>query len=326
MARRDFSNVEVAVRQGQKARIALSGLSGAGKTLTALQIAKTLTDGGNVLVADTENRTASLYSDELDGWTYNVFNWEPPFDPRELTKALVSWQDAYDAIILDSFSAFWSDQGGVLEIVSQSRGDWKEGTRIQNEMVKQILHTKCHLIACMRSKPGIEMERDEQTGKVKVTKLGLEPIQRNTTIYEFNDHNTIDLDNHSMKVEKTRFSALDKQVFYPETGTKKYAELMRDWLAGAEAREVNDRATDNVLSSLEAREMEVDAATTITPGQMEELTALFNAIKKSEDRTKAKAAFAKKWGNPANLLTSDYAAALADAEGLATNAAELISV
>jgi len=53
-----------AVRSQAKLKLALTGPSGSGKTYSALQLAKGL--GGKVAVLDTENGSASLYSDSFE--------------------------------------------------------------------------------------------------------------------------------------------------------------------------------------------------------------------------------------------------------------------
>ena len=67
-----------ASRQQLKARIAITGPSGAGKTYTAIEFAQTLQGDGRTVVIDSERGSASWYSDR---WDYDVVDWAPPYDP-----------------------------------------------------------------------------------------------------------------------------------------------------------------------------------------------------------------------------------------------------
>ena len=55
-----------AERHSVKLKIAVDGPSGSGKTLGALALAHGITKGGRIAVADSENKSASLYSDRYD--------------------------------------------------------------------------------------------------------------------------------------------------------------------------------------------------------------------------------------------------------------------
>jgi AAA+ ATPase superfamily predicted ATPase len=56
--------IKKANRKNAKLRLALTGVSNSGKTTGALKIAKGL--GGKIVVIDTENKSADLYSDITD--------------------------------------------------------------------------------------------------------------------------------------------------------------------------------------------------------------------------------------------------------------------
>src|SRR5579859_8010062 len=154
-----LSLAQPAVRAGQKARIALTGPSGAGKTWTALSIATVLAaDEGKVLLIDTEEGSGALYADEF---RYEHLRWMPPYDPRELTDTLGAAGHEYAVVIVDSLSHFWDDEGGTLDIVDSvaarsSSGNtfaaWKQGTPIQKDMVRSFLRCTAHVIVTMRSK------------------------------------------------------------------------------------------------------------------------------------------------------------------------------
>ena len=133
--------IEKATRKKQKLRLLVEGQSGAGKTYSALLLAKTI--GKSICVIDTEDGSASLYEDLCD---FDVINMQPPYSPNNLIMAIEQVEKAgYDVIIVDSLSAFWSSQGGILDQqnVEVNKGTnsfqaWGKLSPIQNKMLEKI--------------------------------------------------------------------------------------------------------------------------------------------------------------------------------------------
>ena len=72
--------IEKATRKKQKLRLLIEGAAGSGKTMTALKIAKGLVgEDAKIVVLDTENGSASLYSDRFDFYTTEL---KPPYSPQ----------------------------------------------------------------------------------------------------------------------------------------------------------------------------------------------------------------------------------------------------
>lgn len=233
--------VEDAVRRGNKARVALAGPAGSGKTFTALTIATELAKGGDILVLDTERGSASLYADLF---TFKTIRWEPPYDPRELAQEVIANCTGFEVIVIDSLSHFWKGEGGTLAIVdqvaAQQRGPdnkfaaWNTGTKAQDQMVSALLTSPCHVIATMRSKMAYVQEKvtdDKGREKTQIRRLGMEPVQRDDLEYEFTV--TADLDKeHNLRIEKTRCSVLADAVF--EAGqASQMGRTLKEWLDGA---------------------------------------------------------------------------------------------
>lgn len=316
----DFGEVSVATREGQKARLAVSGLSGSGKTYSSLVIAKILTSDGNVLVIDTEKKSSGLYADEYKDakgkvWKFDVLNWLPPFDPRKLTNAVKHFSEKYDAIIIDSHSHFWSSEGGLLEIVDNAgRGKgnyvdttkgWKVGTPIQNEMIDAILRADCHVILCMRARASIEVEKGAN-GKLQVRKIPLKIVQREDTIFEMTIAVTVNED-HSMTIDKSRYSKLeDMKHFKPGNDTAKFAEILSEWLNGAEAVQSTQEMEASIKATLEESIDEADAPKAEDPDdiisatQLGEIRDMFGNFKYFQAADKQKE-FVELFGSPADL-------------------------
>lgn len=219
-------------------RLALSGISGSGKTYSALNIARYLVPGGKIAVIDTEHGSASKYADVF-GFDVVELNDYSPRGYIAMIQAAAA--NGYDVLIIDSLSHAWVGEGGVLDLVnkatlaSKSKNayteGWSKGTPAQNALVEAILSAPCHVIATMRAKSDYIMEED-RNGRSAPKKIGLAPVQREGMEYEFDVVAEMNLD-HMMIVEKTRCSALDKGVF-TKPG-QDVADKLRAWLSdGAE--------------------------------------------------------------------------------------------
>lgn len=260
-----------AVKEALKARLALAGPAGAGKTYTALEIAREM--GQRVVVIDTEHGRSNLYADLFD---FDVVEWHPPFDPRELAVAVSeAGESGYDVLVVDSLSHFWAAEGGTLDIVDaagqQARGNkfagWKTGTPAQESMVESILQSSLHVIVTMRSKVEYVQEGKE------IRKVGLQPVQRDGIEYEFDVTCDIDTQTHDMVVDKTRCHLLAGKRY--RTGeAASMAKTLSDWLdAGVKL---------------------------VAPGQVDELRGLFAGLGR-DDRAEAKRAFVDAFGAPERL-------------------------
>jgi len=227
-----------AVRKRSKLRLALTGPSGSGKTYSALLIAKGL--GGRVAVIDTENGSASLYSDLLD---FDCLELSPPYTPERYIEAIQDADKAgYDTIIIDSTTHEWSGSGGCLEMNEQIakvkfKGNtwsaWSETTPRHRKFIDAMLHCNMHLIATGRSKT--ETSQEEVNGKKKVIKLGMKTEQRDGFEYEFTCVLDIVHDNHYAIASKDRTGLFgsDAVVLSEDTGMALLA-----WLDGGQEIEL----------------------------------------------------------------------------------------
>lgn len=236
-------------RMKSKLRMSLAGAAGSGKTLSALYLAYGITgDWSKIALIDTEHGRAKFYADRSDKNT-GAFLYEEmvaPFSPDKYKQAVAEGAAAVGpdgVVIVDSFSHAWDNEGGVLDIKSQiaqrpGKNDytaWSEAGQIQNNLVNSILSANCHTIVTLRTKMAYAMEENER-GKMVPIKLGLAPIQRENTEYEFDIALNID-SNHVASVSKdTTFLDGWIGVITPELGT-----AIREWLdKGAEPEKCED--------------------------------------------------------------------------------------
>jgi hypothetical protein len=216
-----------AVREAVKARVALTGPAGSGKTYTSLAIGTALAD--KVAVIDTEHGRALDYRDRFE------FRHFAPvrFDPRELCGLLArAAEHHYGCVIIDSLSHYWMGVGGALEIVDNARGGgmagWKEFRPIEARMIDALLGYPGHVIATMRAKTSYVIEQDER-GRHVPRKVGLKPDQRDGMDYEFSLIGDMDR-THTMTVTKSTCPILVDAVI-PNPGAD-VAVALKEWMSG----------------------------------------------------------------------------------------------
>ena len=217
-----------ATKAQARARIALIGVSGSGKTFTALTFAGVL--GQRIALIDTEHGSASKYADEF---AFDVLNLDD-FAPARYVEALEAAAAAgYDVVIIDSLSHAWAGKGGALEMVDNAASRagankftaWRDVTPWHNRLIDTIIASPCHVIATMRAKTEYVVEQGK--GQTSITKVGLAPVQRDGMEYEFDVVGDL-TDTHTLHVTKTRCRALDGQTIrLPGVET---AQIVKAWL------------------------------------------------------------------------------------------------
>lgn len=263
-----------AERKQSKLRLALCGVSGSGKTYSAIKIAKGL--GGKIALIDTENGSGSLYSDITE---YDTVQLEPPFSPSRYIQLIkVAEKEGYDTIIIDSLSHAWFAEGGVLDIVEKatkastsknSYVSWKDATPEQNKLIEAIIRSNMHIIVTMRSKEAHDIV--ENNGKKSVIKMGLEPIQRKGMSYEFTVVIDISIDGHIASASKDRTGIFDGKCFLID---EKTGENLLDWLnTGKKIETIDEKINEWVTKINECI-------------SIEHLKHTFNSAKNADDNLK----------------------------------------
>lgn len=227
-----------ATRSAQKARIALTGPSGAGKTYTGLMLAHRLAGDGRLGVIDTERGKAQMYKG-LNGWDWDTF-CPQSFAPAALTEALGAAAGAgFTAVLLDSWSHYWFGADGMLEQVDRRAtggntfSGWKEVRPEERRMIDAIVSYPGHIVVTLRVKTEYVVEQIQRNGRtISVPrKVGLKPEQREGMEHEFDVIGDMDLDN-VLTVSKTRVPMLHGTVI-TQPGTE-LADTISDWLADGE--------------------------------------------------------------------------------------------
>lgn len=262
-------NIREAKREGARLVIGLAGISGSGKTFTALQLAWGLAnyDSRKVGLLDTENRRGSLYANclvDADGVVqpFLVGDLEPPFSPKRYVEAILEFQRAgVEVLVIDSATHEWEGTGGCEEIATAKNPrmpDWSTAKREHKAFMNAALQCNMHIIPCIRAREKVQIQRDAQ-GKTEVIPLGIMPVQEKNFMFEM----TASLLMHAegkmqdvMKCPADLVSILGRGEGYITAADGK---ALRDWVDGGvkldpeveAARAILKTTSEKGLSALE---------------------------------------------------------------------------
>ena len=166
-----------------KLRLALFGVSGGGKTYSALLLAQGL--GGKVALIDTEHKSASKYADRFD---FDVCDLDNP----TINNILMTMKEArdYDVLIIDSLSHAWEELLNEINQIARAKfggntwSAWSEGTPKQKKLIEAILDFPGHIIVTMRAETNWTTSVNDK-GKVVPIRIGEAPRQGKNIEYEF---------------------------------------------------------------------------------------------------------------------------------------------
>lgn len=264
-----------AVKSQQKLRVLIEGPSGSGKTYSALEMATGI--GGKIVVIDTENGSASLYSDYFN---FDTVSFSGPFSPENYIEAITSAEQAgYDIVIIDSITHEWSGQGGCLDIQEKLGGqyrDWAKVTPRHNKFLENILKSTIHIIATARTKHDIIVEQNEK-GKSAPRKVGLKTEQRDGLDYEFTTVLRLN-QSHMFECSKDRTRIFEGRT---EIVTKKLGSELVEWLSSGVKLEEVDEPKEYILKS-EVLESKFDQYKTslLESSTLEELKSAWELVPK----------------------------------------------
>lgn len=249
-------------REQMLLRMALLGVTGAGKTRGALEVATNLFDGKlKVAGIDTEHGRMKLYADRYK------------FDHAELhDHHPESFIDAFNAaeahgaefIIVDSFSHEWMGKNGVLQLADRF-GAWKDVRPLHTSVVERMLSSPAHVICCIRSKMKYDVRTEPrpsgQGERQVIEKLGLGPVQDDAILYEFDVLGDVDIGTH----EATFSNRCDPLVGKSMMLGPEVAAILTKWLSEGEAPELPEEADQKDISRL----IELLQTNGIEPGKIE---------------------------------------------------------
>lgn len=194
-----------AEREKLKFSAMFMGATGSGKTVGALITAKGLVKAkypdlkdttdefwAKIGILDTEHNRSKVYADTtLNGEYLGRFmhaEFEPPFDVDSYLDGVNYLKSlGCEVVIIDSITHAWDDAGGILDLHANLGGQFSTWQKI-NPIIKKLYlaltaDQDVHIITTVRSKIKYEAAASE-TGKMKVSKIGLKPIMRDDFEYE----------------------------------------------------------------------------------------------------------------------------------------------
>jgi len=202
----DFQDAE---RQQCKASIMLEGLTGRGKTGTALWIAIVLAEGDwqKIFITDTEMRSSNLFRNTLNvtGERFGKFKVAYLDDVTGFTPshylALKDKAVAAGGLVFigDSTTHAWQYKGGVLDLLSQVKvsdaqlklnkhAAWGDPKVVEekNNLLPMIRDDRIHVITTVRVKEKMEYEKEitDKGEKNKLVSLGEQQMQQPDLKYE----------------------------------------------------------------------------------------------------------------------------------------------
>ena len=218
-----------ATKKNARLRLSLQGPAGAGKTYSALQIAQQF--GSKIAVMDSERGSASLYADIFD---FDVCELEEKNVQEYLERIRDAAEAGYEVLVIDSYSHSWV---GALETIDKM-GGWVKGGKVVSPLVAKlvdaVLSYPGHVIATMRSKTEYAIEQNDR-GKATMRKLGMAPVVRDGTEYEFGVVLDLAVDG-TVSVSKSRCRAVPVGYVFSREEIPKIATALKAWLSdGAEA-------------------------------------------------------------------------------------------
>jgi hypothetical protein len=234
--------IRKATRQSARLVIALYGLSGSGKSFSALLLARGIAGDGKVVMIDSESGRGEAYADEIPGG-YDVLPLDPPFSPARYVEAIEAAEKAgAKVIVIDSVSHEWENTGGVLDMAGANEGDGKKGLAVwkgpkieHSRLVLKMQQSSATIIVCLRAK--YKNRQVKQNGKTEIVRDEfLSPIQSDDFIFETTVHFEIQQD-HTVIMTKPFTPALNR--CFPDDRAKPFTvetgKAVAEWAKGGNA-------------------------------------------------------------------------------------------
>lgn len=227
------------VESGQsKAVIGIAGISGDGKTYTALLMARGMVSNAyEIGFLDTENKRGSLYADILDG-KFMIGDLYPPFSPARYAAAIREFQESgVKVLVIDSVTHEWEGDGGCDDIANAPKAngeprkiaDWVTAKREHKKFMNVLLQSNMDVICCIRAREKVDFKNPAFP-----VSLGVQPVCEKNFMFEMTA--SVLLSNQGMKQQFLKVPSFLKDSFGTgqgylgiDTGKK-----IREWLDNGE--------------------------------------------------------------------------------------------
>lgn len=209
-------SIRQAKREAARLVFGFSGISGSGKTRTAIEFAYGLAgfDASKIGFIDVENKRGSLYADVLRNnkthptdQPFWIGDLEPPFSPARYTQAIREFEaHSVEVLIIDSVTHEWEGTGGAQEIAENNKlgrsPNWAMAKKEHKKFMNALLQSNMHIICCVRAREKIREDKDEVTGKKIIVQLGIQPVQEKNFIFEMTASLTMHNEGQFQMVDK----------------------------------------------------------------------------------------------------------------------------
>jgi hypothetical protein len=186
---------EIAEREGARIVIGLGGISGGGKTRTALELAHGIVKGDTSKIGFicTENRRGRLFARVLKDADENVKKFfihdlYAPFSPQRYIDVIEGAAKAgFEVLIIDSVSHEWEGTGGCEEIANPPGSalkipKWNDAKGEHKRFMNALLSSPMHIIACMRAREKTKLVKNN--GKTEYEPQGIQPVCEKNFVFE----------------------------------------------------------------------------------------------------------------------------------------------
>ena len=318
--------IRKAVREAARLVIALAGLSGGGKTRTAIELAYGMAnyDITKVGFLDAENKRGSLYADCLRDHptnptkeTFWIGDLQPPFSPERYSAAIKQFEAAgVEVLIIDSTSHEWEGEGGAHDIAENNKSkagkkNWALAKDKHKRFINTLLQSNMHIIVCTRAREKTREYKDEKDNKMKVESLGIQPIQEKNFMFEMTASLMLFSEGKVRQVMKCPGELQDALAHQREYVTAADGLAIRRWVEGGGKIDQKSEALRNKLvQQTELGEANLREKWGMLKDEQREAVgvAFFNTLVASAqeyDKQRAEAATAQAGGEAAVDLKSE---------------------
>ncbi len=231
-----------ALRTEAKPLIGLYSESGAGKTYSALLLARGFVGPtGTIGMIETEAGRGEAYAEVIPGG-YNVIPIRDDFSPERYGEAITAAEKAgCEALIIDSASHEGEGAGGVLSMAAANQEKGKKGVLVwqqpkmshQREFMLRLLATPIPLVVvCMRAKYPMQEKKKPSGEKEWVRSEDLEPKQADDILFEMFGHGWIEKHTHKFRGTKYTLPELRQVLIDGEPISLATGERLAAWAKG----------------------------------------------------------------------------------------------
>lgn len=252
--------IRKAKREGARLVIGIAGVSGSGKTFSAIQLAYGLANYNPAKVGflDTENRRGSLYADILEKSTkptkeeFLIGDLYAPFSPERYIQAVMEFQRAgVEVLVIDSATHEYEGTGGIQEIAEAGNPkmpNWNKAKAEHKRFMNAMLQCNMHIIFCVRAREKASPERVD--GKTVYKDLGLQPIQEKNFMFEMTA--SLMMHDQGFRQDVMKCPAQLQGILGRGEGyiTADDGKALRDWVDGAHQLDPEVERCRNMLISV----------------------------------------------------------------------------